>query len=863
MPVVPRAEGFRVQSDERGAFRPMGFDVPRVPDTAGRLNASFGKVSDTLDRMIAKQDDARVTDALTKLRRHAIDVESGDNGFRKLQGENALKPDDEGVGLADRVDADMHQFGDVLAAQLTARQRQLFHDRAQPIYTASYGSVSQHVHDQGVAYQQNAAQASIDQYIEEGAVYANRPDYLATSRKGIVEQTERLAELRGYSDEQRENLLRKNISGLYMNSIAAVMSNADQNPAVAYQAQAILQNNSRDMLASDVVRAKTQINRAMEILDKNRAIEAFLQRGEESRMQLVSDYTNLIEKGSDSKVAKGVVEAFHYGILPQVSAGGHQTVITTKDDQGHELPAESGRWKVGASQITVGEAMETAKAHGVTWDEKRFTSDRGYNLSLGFLRYSDKVKNYAGDETAALSSWFSSDDTVATAVESANRDGTPNEWFNYLPKEVRQKVEYAQSNMRKMAQVKGVNGEAISAFSPEYARRLPRWQTAEQARAYFRATNARAAANPAYCEELVSGAMARVNQQKASYAQEQANRMATVLDTLWQNGGDMSAVPQSLLAGLDVNQLNELRTRAKRISINDQSSDPYVKAKLMTDDNYLMSLPLDALQVYAMGSLSRADQQAVFYRRSMLEQKQIQANDAARQNIRGAATGAINPDFVPSAESVRQALKEDPAYVKMKSDNPEAATQLEAVMVDALTRDAMRNNTPYKDAVTVRQKVKELSRNYVTVDGFWGNTSKPAFMLQLKDLPNSAASDAREVVSEVAKQWLINKGIVDREPTDGEKQEILTQVMMASGMSPVPIPDVDDALARQIESRYQARHGTIAPMPRLLKFQSWLIARAGGQLPETDEDSTMDSIYFDTGLDAYENDYLEGYFGND
>ena len=79
----------------------------------------------------------------------------------------------------------------------------------------------------------------------------------------------------------------------------------------------------------------------------------------------------------------------------------------------------------------------------------------------------------------------------------------------------------------------------------------------------------------------------------------------------------------------------------------------------------------------------------------------------------------------------------------------------------------------------------------------------------------------------------------------------------------MPIPDVEDALARQIESRYQARHGTIASMPRLLKFQSWLIARAGGQLPETDEDSTMDSVYFDTGLDTYENDYLEGYFGND
>lgn len=863
MPVVPRPEGFRVDLSSGGnAYRPMGFDMPEVPDTSDQIRSGVKKLQGVVGKLIEQQDEARVSDALTKLRRHAIDVEAGDNGFLKLQGENALKPDENGLGLVDRVDTDMRKYGDALASELNDRQRQLFNEKAQTIYLSSYGSASEHVHNEGLAYQQNAAVAAIDQYIEEGAVYAGRPDYIAKSRAGIAEQVGRLAELRGLSDDQRENLMRKSVSGLYMNAINSVMANADRDPSVAYRAQGILQNNSRDMLASDVVRAKTQINRSLEILDKSKSIENFLQKGDETRMQLTNDYMNLLEKGSESRIAKGTVEAFHYGILPQVSAGGHQTVVNTKDDQGRELPAESGRWRYGGSQMTVADAMDTAKAHGVTWDRERFVKDRGYNISLGFLRYSEIVKNYAGDETAALSSWFSSDDTVAKAIESARRDGAPNDWFNYMPKEVREKVAYAQKNMRKMSEVRGDNGEKISAFSPEYVRRLPRWQTAEQAREYFRATNPRAASNPAYCEELVNGAVARINQQKASYAQDQANRMATVLDALWQNGGDMTAIPQSYLAELDVNQLGELRTKAAKIAINDQSSDPYVKAKLMTDDAYLLSLPMDALKVYAMGSLSREDQAKVLYRRSMLEQKQIQANDAARENVRGAATGVINSDFVPSAESVRTVLKEDPSYVKLKENNTEAAAQLEMNVIEALTFEAMRDNAPLKDVLTIRQKVNSIRRNYATVDGFWGNKEKPAFMLQVSDLPNGSVSDAQNIVTTIAKTWLAGKGVSGREPTDGEKQEVLTKLMLAKGTPPFDIPNLNDALARQIEARYQARRESRDPMPRLLKLQAWLIARAGGTMAEAErEESTMDNLYFSFGEDYYSD--FEGQYGND
>lgn len=841
MPTVPRVQGPQVGVSEGNAFRPMGFEVPNLPDNTRRIRQGVTKGLNALDRLMEQQDEARVTAALTELRKHAIDVESGDNGFRKLLGENALMPDDDGVGLVDRVDTDMHQFGDGLMARLNDRQRKLFTERAQPIYLSSYGSASQHVRDQGIAYAQNQTQASIDQWIESGAAYAGQPDKMAMANQGILEDVERLAQLQGLSDEQKANLLRKSQSGLYMNSIAAIMSNADTNPNVAYQALGVLQNHSREMLASDVVKAKTAINKALEVLDKSRTIEGFLQAGEASRSQISQDYGNLIRSGTSSNDAKNIVDAWHYGVLPEVSDGGHQTVINTQTPTGAQA-GKSG-WRYGGSQMTVETAMDIAKQHGVTWDEERFTTDRNYNQMLGFLGYSGRVAKYAGDQTMALASWFGSDDMVSSATREAGKDGNTANWFAYLPKKVQEQVTSAQSRMNEMSEVRDLTGKKVSAFSPEYAMRAQRWQTSEQAREYFKATNARAAANPQYLDELVTGFITRQNQMKASYAQEQSNRMASVLDILWQTNGDTTKVPPSLLSGLDVNQINELNKKAKSLALNEQASDPWVKARLLTDDGYLLALPMDALKTYAMGSLSREDFKTVMYRRSQLQQAQIAANDSARQNMRDASVGKLNPDFAPSAENVRAALKAVPGYTKLVEDNPQAAAQYTMIVMQELTRQGMTETRAIKDALTIDQRVMRLSRDLVAID----NPESPAFMLQVDDLPNAARSDAHSVLNEITRNWLSGQGI-DREPTDNELQYVLTTIMSRRETPPFVIPGTvkfDDALSKKIEADYRANHNGQS-MPQLKKLQAYFIERARGTVVNTDQtQSAFNNIYMD------------------
>ena len=117
-------------------YRPFSTEIPRVPDsgigdTIRRASAAVDKVA---ERIQTEQDDARVTAALTALRRHAIETQNGENGYAKLLGENALTADNEGRGLIERVDTDMHDFGSGLASELTPRQQKLFNEKAQPIY---------------------------------------------------------------------------------------------------------------------------------------------------------------------------------------------------------------------------------------------------------------------------------------------------------------------------------------------------------------------------------------------------------------------------------------------------------------------------------------------------------------------------------------------------------------------------------------------------------------------------------------------------------------------------------------------------------------------------------------------------------
>ena len=259
MAQVPNYGGQRVMPSILG-YRPVSDNIPNVP----KMEVNLDKVGDNLDKFYTKfleeQDEARVTAALTELRRKAVDLETSEDGWARQLGENALAPDEQGRSLIDRTDTGLHRIGESISSTLTARQQKLFNEKAQNIYQATYAGVSQHVFQQGVKQKIAAQEGVVNQAVEFGAAYVNKPDMLKQNAKDLKEAADRLAEFQGWTQETKDMYIKKNTSAMYMNGIATLLAGSDKNPAIAYHALGVLQAHSKEMLPSDVARARQQIN---------------------------------------------------------------------------------------------------------------------------------------------------------------------------------------------------------------------------------------------------------------------------------------------------------------------------------------------------------------------------------------------------------------------------------------------------------------------------------------------------------------------------------------------------------------------------------------------------------------------------
>ena len=81
-----------------------------------------------------------------------------------------------------------------------------------------------------------------------------------------------------------------------------------------------------------------------------------------------------------------------------------------------------GQEAYGIGQIQIGTARNTAKRHGIPWDEKALLTDADYNLRLSDLHKGDLIAKY-GDERIAQAAYYSGEPTVDRAIARFGRAG--------------------------------------------------------------------------------------------------------------------------------------------------------------------------------------------------------------------------------------------------------------------------------------------------------------------------------------------------------------------------------------------------------------------------------------------------------
>ena len=333
MAQVPNYGGHQVMLSIFG-YKPVSTDIPQVPELGIQkaLAGASNKFDELYSKFLAEQDDARVTEAITDLRRKAIDMETGEGGWASTLGANALEPDMDGKGLVERMDEGLQDYGTKISSRLTPRQQKMFGEKAQAIYTASYSGVSQHVYQQAVLQKKAVHEGAVAQAVESGAAYALKPDMLAQSASTIRESAQKLAEFQGWTPENTELYVKKQLSGMYMNAIADRLAGADQNPVMGYQALGILKAHSKDMLASDVAKARQQINPIVQAHEDRLKVEHYAAGLAADGSVLSGGLSLAVKRGVVSQDFVQTARGFE-AIISVESQGGHQSV-TTKESAG-------------------------------------------------------------------------------------------------------------------------------------------------------------------------------------------------------------------------------------------------------------------------------------------------------------------------------------------------------------------------------------------------------------------------------------------------------------------------------------------------------------------------------------------------
>ena len=110
-----------------------------------------------------------------------------------------------------------------------------------------------------------------------------------------------------------------------------------------------------------------------------------------------------------------------------------------QQESGGKQSAVSPKGAVGVAQVMPSTAPEAAQLAGLPWDEKRFREDANYNRQLGQAYLRKQVETF-GDTAKALAAYNAGPGATQEAIARAQREGRPQQWLAYLPKETQQYV---------------------------------------------------------------------------------------------------------------------------------------------------------------------------------------------------------------------------------------------------------------------------------------------------------------------------------------------------------------------------------------------------------------------------------------
>ena len=791
MPRIPEYGNYQVSPTVGNYSAAQAKDfAPANPYDPNALAAPLARASVAVQKVQEDIDNSRVLDKLTQLRRFALDRRAGDNGFLKLHGQQALLPDDDGRGLADREDLQMRNYSDVLMQDLTAAQKRKFKNQAASIFQQQYGFALQHVFAENEKYDVDTRVAAIDDAMRTISLSADQPDIVSENLASIDSAIDYLAQKQGLDVYQKRQLRNDYFGKLSSMVTAQALLDAESNPDAVYVAQNFNNDHRHEIPATTLVQNKQQIqtqikaNRVNSLVRGYRDVQSAANTNRTlARMGLALDGQGRIQ---ERDVKSAAVKIMSLGIVPQESGGRQfstdpsgieQTLVGRYEDG--TLPPEDQR-AYGLSQIQIGNAKFAAdwirknEDASFKWDQSKFMNDPNYNRRVGNAWLTHLLQTYGGDTTKAIAAYHNGETEVNAAIKKAEKEGTPGQWLKHLGPRGQEYV----ANVTKRLQtslsnpVKDANGRAVSYFSPQYFRAERQWDTNADIRRYVHEVMPDTQVDYNLEDTAVQAVVREQERLKADYVTEQTNIRNQLIDQIASG----QAPNQQLLSQLTLAAQGEVMTRYKQITAGDTSGDLALAATYLGDENALFGLSEEDMKAVAFAS--PAEQGKLIQEKWYKQRAKLsgEANAAGQRALSAQAGMPLDADYAVSASKVRSALE----VVMPKEFNEldkDGKDQLVASVLPAIWEAAQIGNVKFKTDTEVSQWLQGyVSRNVVPPGVI--SQGKTVFTLRYGDLRNRGRSDAQPVARRMAAQIRLYNGGSTDNISDEEVVSTVRQLLL-------------------------------------------------------------------------------------
>ncbi len=726
-----------------------------------------------------KQNEAKIERARGDLERYITESTYGvpgedgkpQGGWRQLYGEKACTPDEDGKGLAQRVDEGLEAAKRQYTQGFTPEMLKQFEDR----YYINrrnqvYNSASAFVLEQNNAWKKSSAEGNIAIGVNGMIKSVNDPASFEANQKLADSNAYFYArEYLGLDEAAAQIYAREQVSKGAAGAITNILADLQNDPRGIADAQRFLKEHGDLMTASDLVRMRNLVDQEANKISDTKMVDGVARS--------ITRDTQIFGHNGMPPYKLGTAE-HAFGVCVGMESGGHQ--LDTKTGQvlvgryrDGSVPKDQSKWSYGAAQMQVGTAQETAKRNGVAWDKDKFLTDRDYNIELGLLHYNHLVRQFGGQLELATAAYHAGEGAVKNALTQAAKKG--GSYLDYLGPHSRDYVAKFRERFNSAIMKSGSGG---SIFDPASFQKYGEYASRKQVEDKVLEQDPRASFDIAHRNNITDRAYAELEKQRQSDMRERENGGAAILNWCFENSFDIDSVPFQLKNRVTPSDFAEIALKVKAFRNNDKSGDRDLYTKYMTNDKALLELS-DAGYTLVRAAVPGDVRQALDDQRARLKEKDAMAHQQLALDVRDAQVGKFKPDYEVSTERLTQSFKEVFGAKEWKDLDENKRMDMLAMSRGFIAEQLQVLAKQGKEigANTLNDLTKQfLSHEYDSNNIIMPDSKKNFAQLSAKDANTTKRGNLYSVGKQLAKLNRERLGLPNTDPSQGEIYEALVNL---------------------------------------------------------------------------------------